>query len=278
MPDRTILQLQPGLAKVLEAWRTGRGRVVVLTGAGISAESGIPTFRGKDGYWTVGSTHYTPMQMATRAMFDEAPEQVWAWYLWRFSVCVKAEPNAGHRAIVSLEKSLGDRMALVTQNVDGLHQRAGSSSARTYAIHGDARKMRCAAECDGGIRELPNALHGQNEPSALKRGLTCDRCGGWLRPHVLWFDEFYEERLYRSESALAAARGASLLIVVGTSGATTLPMRIATECLRRGVPIIDVNIEPNVFSEMAESNGVKLTGPAASVLPELVHLLVADSG
>jgi NAD-dependent deacetylase len=251
--------------------------VVVLTGAGISAESGIPTFRGKDGYWTVGSTHYTPMQMATRAMFDEAPEQVWAWYLWRFSVCVKAEPNAGHRAIVSLEKALGDRMALVTQNVDGLHQRAGSSSARTYPIHGDARMMRCSTECHEALHELPSSLGGQNDPSALRRGLTCEQCGGWLRPHVLWFDEFYEERFYRSESALAAARNASLLIVVGTSGATTLPMRIATECVRRGVPIIDVNIEQNVFSEMAVSGGVQLTGPAASVLPELVHLLVADS-
>jgi NAD-dependent deacetylase len=278
MTNRTITQLAPGVADVVDAWRAGRGRVVVLTGAGISAESGIPTFRGKDGYWTVGSTHYTPMQMATRAMFEEAPEQVWAWYLWRFSVCANAEPNAGHHAIVSLEKALGDRMALVTQNVDGLHQRAGSSLERTFPIHGDARKMRCASECHETIHELPSALHGQQDTSVLQRGLACQRCRGWLRPHVLWFDEFYEERLYRSDSALAAARSASLLVVVGTSGATSLPMRIATECMRRGVPIIDVNIEPNVFSEMAEANGVKLTGPSASALPELVDLLVGDSG
>ena len=94
-----------------------------------------------------------------------------------------------------------------------------------------------------------------------------------MRPHVLWFDEFYQEELYRSSSALAAARAASLLIVVGTSGATTLPMRIATECLQRGVPIIDVNVEENVFSEMSDANGVTLRGPAASLLPEVVALL-----
>jgi len=261
------------LASLVSSWRARQGRLVVLTGAGISAESGIPTFRGQDGYWTVGSTNYTPMEMATRAMFHKAPQEVWAWYLWRFSACANAEPNDGHRAIVNLEKALGDRMSLVTQNVDGLHQRAGSTDARTFAIHGDARKMRCAAECKTEIRDLPTSVHGKKELAVLRQALTCAACGGWMRPHVLWFDEFYQEELYRSSSALAAARAASLLIVVGTSGATTLPMRIATECIQRGVPIVDINIEENVFSEMADAHGVTLRGPAASILPEVVDLL-----
>jgi NAD-dependent deacetylase len=214
--------------------------------------------------------------MATRAMFEEAPEEVWAWYLWRFAACAAAEPNDGHRAIVSLERALTDGMALVTQNIDGLHQRAGSSENRTFAIHGDARRMRCSAECGATMLDLPSSLHGQKEPAVLRQALTCTTCGAWMRPHVLWFDEFYEERLYRSESALSAARAATLLIVVGTSGATTLPMRIASECLRRGDPIIDVNIEQNVFSEMAEANGATLRGPAAAMLPNLVQALVGE--
>jgi len=264
---------------LLSAWRARQGRLVVLTGAGISAESGIPTFRGKEGYWTVGSTNYTPMEMATRAMFAESPEQVWAWYLWRFAACASAEPNDGHRAIVNLERALGERMALVTQNVDGLHQRAGSTEARTYAIHGDARRMRCAGECRDPIRDLPElGARAEKAPfsDSLRKALTCAKCGAWMRPHVLWFDEFYDELLYRSESALAAARRASLLIVVGTSGATTLPMRIAMECLQRGDPIIDINIDENVFSEMAEGNGVTLRGPATVMLPEIVQLLLGD--
>jgi NAD-dependent deacetylase len=214
------------------------------------------------------------MQMATRTMFERTPQEVWAWYLWRFAACASAEPNDGHRAIVSLEEALGDRMALVTQNIDGLHQRAGSSETRTFAIHGDARKMRCAAGCGDKTRDLPTSMLGQKEPALLERALACTTCGAWMRPHVLWFDEFYEEHLYRSDSALVAARAASLLIVVGTSGATTLPMRIASDCVERGVPIIDVNIEDNVFSEMAETRGATLRGPAASILPDLVRQLV----
>src|SRR5678816_2740656 len=105
-----------------------------LAGAGGSAESGIPTFRGKEGYWTIGSREYHPQELATRAAFDEMPWEVWAWYLYRRAVCRRAEPNPGH-------------VALVTQNVDGLHRRAGSPDAQTFPIHGDIALMRCSDEC-----------------------------------------------------------------------------------------------------------------------------------
>src|SRR5882724_12072447 len=124
----------PRLASLLEAHLVRDGVSVFLTGAGISAESGIPTFRGSEGYWTVGSENYTPMEMATRAMFDRAPAEVWSWYLYRFGICAHCEPNPAHRSIAALERALGDGMGLITQNVDGLHQRAGSTPARTFAI------------------------------------------------------------------------------------------------------------------------------------------------
>jgi NAD-dependent deacetylase len=265
----------PRLTAIARAWREREGRLLVLTGAGISAESGIPTFRGKDGYWTIGSMNYTPQEMATLAMFEEAPEQVWAWYLWRFEQCANAEPNAGHFAIVELERALADRMTLVTQNIDGLHQRAGSSEKRTFAIHGDAKTMRCAAECGVGKVALPRVIGGARTKDALRHALSCAHCGSWMRPHVLWFDEYYDEALYRSSSALAAARSATLLIVVGTSGATSLPMRIGHEFLQRGDPVVDINIDDNPFAEIADATGVRLRGPASTVLPEIVSLLVA---
>ena len=116
----------------LYALRDGDGSLVVLSGAGISAESGIPTFRGKEGYWTVGSTEYHPQEMATFAMFTREPEAIWGWYLYRRTVCHEAGPNAGHQAVVRMEQALGDRFLLITQNVDGLHLRAGNSLERTF--------------------------------------------------------------------------------------------------------------------------------------------------
>ena len=265
------------LERTLDRFRGGDGTLLILTGAGISAESGIPTFRGRDGFWTVGSVNYTPMEMATRAMFRRAPEEVWAWYLARFDACRAAEPNAAHYAIAALERHYGDRMTLVTQNIDGLHQRAGSSDARTLAIHGDARLMRCA----GSSHDEPVPLPALPPPRAplpedVRSALTCPRCGGWMRPHVLWFDEYYDERFYRSESALRAAAEAELLIVVGTTGSTTLPVQIAYICESRGVPIIDVNPEENPFGEMARAGGgVVIRETATSALPRIMRLLTS---
>ena len=146
--------MEDKLRAVLEGV-AANGRVLVLTGAGISAESGIPTFRGREGYWVVGSRNYMPAEMATHEMFEAAPEDVWRWYLSRFGAVRGAEPNAGHHAIAALERALGDRFTLVTQNIDGLHRRAGSSEARTYCIHGEAAFVRCAAGCGAGRLPLP---------------------------------------------------------------------------------------------------------------------------
>jgi NAD-dependent deacetylase len=272
--------MEEKLAGILADVRSRRGNVVVLTGAGISAESGIPTFRGKEGYWVVGSRNYMPQEMATREMFDRSPEEVWRWYLYRFGVVRGAEPNAGHRALVDLERAYGDRFTLVTQNIDGLHRRAGSE--RVFAIHGDAASVRCAADCGVGLLRLPDVtVHGKDDPFTAddRAKLTCPRCGGWLRPHVLWFDEYYDEENYRMDSALRAAGAADLLLVVGTSGATNLPMQIGRLVYLRGAALVDVNPEENPFAEMADRSprGFFARGSACERLPEIVGALGAGS-
>lgn len=279
-PTPAILDAQ--LTALLEPIRSHRGRILVLTGAGISAESGIPTFRGHDGYWVVGSRNYMPEEMATHAMFERHPEQVWRWYLMRFGICADAIPNAAHRAIVQLEQGWADGFTLVTQNIDGLHRRAGSSEARTFCIHGDSAYVRCAQECGAGLLELPKIPPESIGPELTPKQrevLSCPRCGGWLRPHVLWFDECYNEHYYRADSAIQAALAAELLIVVGTSGATNLPMQIGMLCLRQGTTVVDVNPEPNPFSAIAEraERGHSVVATACDALPQIVSFLLKPS-
>jgi NAD-dependent deacetylase len=256
------------------------GRMVVLTGAGISAESGIPTFRGREGYWVVGSREYQPQEMATHAMFEQDPEAVWSWYLYRRGICNRAQPNPGHLAVVEMEGILGDRFRLVTQNVDGLHLRAGSSLELTYQIHGNVDFSRCDdLTCDREIRVLPEGLgldRGKGAPLTddERLCLKCEECGGWTRPHVLWFDECYDEEHFYFDSSITAAASAAVLLVVGTSGATNLPMQVGGLAAEKGALIFDVNPEPNPFSRMAESTGgLFLQGPGATVLPAIVEQL-----
>ena len=253
------------------------GRLVVLTGAGISAESGIPTFRGPEGFWTVGSKEYRPEEMATFAMFSRNPDEVWQWYLYRLGVCRGGEPNAGHRAVVELEQLLGDRFLLITQNVDGLHLRAGNTLERTFQIHGNIDYMRCAADCTRDFFPLPEgvATKAKDEPltDADRAALVCPNCGGRSRPHVLWFDECYDEEHYRFNSSIQAAVAADMLLSVGTSGATNLPMQVGSIAAQKGALLVDVNPDSNPFSNMAErSGGFFCQGPAGEILPGFVSL------
>lgn len=272
----------PRLLGLLETAKHQRGLILVLTGAGISAESGIPTFRGPEGYWKVGSRNYFPEELATRAAFAQMPEEIWAWYLWRRGVCRAAEPNAAHRALVELEAHLGERFLLVTQNVDGLHRRAGSSKERTYEIHGRIDEMRCFLECSPELLPVPEAIpltwpkerRLSDEERAL---LRCPRCGSRMRPHVLWFDESYDEEHFRYESSMAAVERTDLLLVVGTSGATSLPHRLVVSCLRRGTAVVVLNLEESPFSALAarEENGFFWQGSAKGAVPLITQILMA---
>lgn len=275
----TPVAMTPNLAALLDRAAAGRGRLVMLTGAGISAESGIPTFRGKEGFWTVGSRVYRPQELATFAMFSRDPGTVWPWYLWRRARCRAAEPNAAHRALVALEAAVPDRFVLVTQNVDGLHRRAGQSAARTWEIHGNIDTMRCAAECGAPRVPVPPLFDvwdtdGLALEPAHREALRCGRCGAWQRPHVLWFDEMYDEERYRYQSSIAAVSGADLLLVVGTAGMTTLPSLMARQAARSGVPIVDVNPDDNPFAELAQqTRGVAVRGTAGANVPGIAARL-----
>jgi NAD-dependent deacetylase len=273
LPESTLPDaLRPWIAHALQQ----SGPVLWLTGAGISAESGIPTFRGKEGYWRVGSRNYHPQELATFQAFTERPDDVWSWYLYRRSVCRAAAPNAAHRALAALEPALAARFLLVTQNVDGLHLRAGNSFDRTYQIHGNIDFMRCAQECSAELLPLPEEIDerwdkGRPLRPGERQRLVCPRCGARTRPHVLWFDEYYDEPRFRFESSLSAAQRASMLIVVGTAGTTNLPLQIAALAARRGIPLVAINLHPSPFTELAETveRGHVLEGEAGTWVPAL---------
>ncbi len=270
------------LTALLRGTVAAGGRITALTGAGISAESGIPTFRGAEGYWTVGSREYHPQEMATFGMFRRQPWEVWRWYLYRRGVCRRAEPNAGHRALVTLERALGERFLLITQNVDGLHLRAGNSPARTFQIHGNIDFMRCVSACTDETFPIPDGVWLAEKSSPLPAGiedvLVCPRCGEVTRPHVLWFDEYYDEIHYRYQSSLYAASRTDLLLVVGTSGATNLPLQVAQSVGRRGGVIVDVNVQQNPFGDYAvDHGGFFVQARGGDVLPEIIAALVSGN-
>ncbi len=250
----------------------------MLTGAGVSAESGIPTFRGKEGYWTVGAREYHPQELATHEAFERMPWEVWAWYLYRRGVCRSAEPNAGHRALVRLGEALPDRFALVTQNVDGLHSRAGGLDRHVMAIHGDIQRMRCARECVPDRWQIPETVpalaKGEPVSPEVKALLVCAVCGGMARPHVLWFDESYDEERYHLDTVRQIAIEAALVVVAGTSAQTNLPWQVVTLGQRAGATIVDINLEDNPFGDIAKHSGGVIRGPAAAALTAIVDRLV----
>ncbi len=258
-------------------------KITILTGAGISAESGIPTFRGPEGYWTVGAKEYHPQEMATYSMFSREPDEVWKWYLYRMGVCKNADPNPGHHALVDLENLIQDRFTLVTQNVDGLHVLAGNTLKRTYQIHGNVYHMRCAQECSTDVLSIPDSVAPKSKDEPLtkedKEALRCPQCGGSSRPHILWFDESYNEHHYHFYSSLKAAQETDLLIIVGTSGATNLPNQVAAQVNQSGGIIVDINIEENPFSNLAiqSGNGFFVQETSASALPAIVDVLAKAS-
>lgn len=267
------------LEKSLRRFKDSGGRLTVLTGAGISAESGIPTFRGPEGYWTVGSKEYRPEQMATYSMFTMDPWEVWAWYLYRRTVCNKAEPNQGHRAIAEMESIFRNRFRLITQNVDGLHLRAGNTEARTFQIHGNLHLLRCASECSPRLFPFPSAVGEKKKNETVteeeKVLLTCPACHGLARPHVLWFDECYDEIYFGAESALEWAAKTEMLLVVGTAGATNLPIQIGKKVSRNpGVILIDINIQNNPFRSLAKEHpqGIVLEGGSSKNLMKILSI------
>jgi len=226
----------------------------VLTGAGISAESGIPTFRGEDGLWR----NYRAEQLATPEAFAAQPEIVWEWYRWRRSIISQAQPNAAHRALVELER-LSPEFLLITQNVDNLHRRAGSESI--VELHGNIFGERCSEE--GVVVET--------EASADESLNRCS-CGALLRPDVVWFGEMLPPEAL--ERAFNAARRCDLMLVVGTSALVQPAASIPLIAKESGAYVVEINRDPTPISTLVDDS---ILGLAGEVLPQLIAHLSADS-
>jgi NAD-dependent deacetylase len=230
------------------SWIHAAERVVVLTGAGMSAESGVPVFRGAGGLWR----QFRPEQLATPEAFGRQPELVWDWYLWRRARIAEAQPNPGHVAVARWQQQRPG-IALLTQNVDGLHTRAGSPEA--VELHGNLWRVRCAAGCGSSAVDDPIGLP--------RRSVRCG-CGAWLRPDVVWFGEVLDE--VAIDAAVAAVEEAEVIVVVGTSS-VVYPVAALPQIARRcGARIVEVNVEDTPLTGIADA---VLRGLASEVLPAI---------
>lgn len=224
-------------------------KIAVLTGAGISAESGIPTFRGKDGLWN----NYSATDLATPEAFNADPKLVWEWYAWRRKLISDSNPNAGHLALAEIER-MTDDFTLMTQNVDGLHQRAGSR--QIIELHGNIWRARCIGGC--GTMELKEL--GEIPP-------RCS-CGALLRPDIVWFGESLS-RLAISRSSEAASR-CDTFFVIGTSAVVFPAAELPLIAKQNGAFTIEINTERTSISSTCDAS---ILGRAGDVLPEIASML-----
>jgi NAD-dependent deacetylase len=239
--------------QLVDAMRKAQ-HVVVLTGAGVSAESGVPTFRdAQTGLWA----KFKPEELATPRAFQRNPKLVWEWYAWRRETVAKVSPNPAHLALAEMA-ALFPEFQLITQNVDGLHQRAGSRNV--IELHGNITRTKCFEE-DTVVAEWPDT--GDVPPK-------CPRCGGLLRPDVVWFEESLPEQAIAD--AIAAGRSCDLFLCVGTSTAVYPAASLPFEALRAGATIVEINPQPTPLTAQAH---FVLSGPAGVLLPNLVKLLRA---
>jgi len=234
---------------LIEALRDA-GRVVALTGSGISAESGVPTFReAQTGLWE----RYDPQELATPEAFAGDPRLVWEWYEWRRKLVSEAEPNAGHRALAELERRVSS-FTLVTQNVDGLHERAGSRNV--IELHGNILRSKCSRE---DIVAEPEEIDDSVPP-------RCPRCGAFLRPDVVWFGEMLP--LGAFEAASEAARRCDVFLSIGTSSLVYPAAALPYEALENGATLVEINPSETPLTPHAT---FALQGRAGEVLASLLR-------
>ncbi|RPI32762.1 MAG: NAD-dependent deacylase [Chloroflexota bacterium] len=228
--------------------------VAVLTGAGVSAESGVPTFRdAQTGLWN----RYRPEDLATPQAFRRDPKLVWEWYAWRRELVLGVSPNPAHTALAEMERQLerrGRRFTLITQNVDNLHGKAGSSNI--IELHGNIQRTRCFDE-GTLVESWPDT--GETPP-------RCPACGGWLRPDVVWFGEMLPQQAL--EAAWEAARVCQVFFSVGTSGLVEPAASLPVAALQAGAIVVEVNPAETPLTPHAHFS---LQGPAGQILPQLVQ-------
>lgn len=234
--------------------------LVAFTGAGMSAESGVPTFRGNDGLWE----RFKPEDLANINAFIRNPELVWEWYKQRKKIMSSIEPNAGHRALVQMERML-PRVSIITQNIDNLHRRAGST--RVFELHGNIERNYCM-KC-GARYSNEEVLSESGAPRCSNaRALTNKVCEGLIRPDVVWFGELLPEEEWNH--ALRAAEGADVFLCIGTSGVVYPAASIPQLAKRHGAFLVEINPEPTPFTETADEF---LQGQSGEILPTLCELI-----
>ncbi len=245
--------LSEGFRNVLQRAQS----VCVLTGAGISSESGVPTFRGADGLWK----KFRPEELANFDAFISNPQLVWEWYNYRKKLIDSVSPNAGHLALAQMEEQVED-FTLVTQNVDNLHRRAGSK--RVLELHGNIMKSSCI---DCGKRDDTPVFPG---PAGVPR---CTSCSGLIRPDVVWFGEMLPQDAY--DEAEAASRRCDLFLSVGTSAVVYPAASLPLTAKQGGAYVVEINIErteqSNRFDEV-------LLGKAGDILPSILESIQMNKG
>src|SRR5574341_205876 len=223
--------------------------IVVLTGAGISAESGIPTFRGKDGLWR----KYRSEELASQEAFQRDPKLVWEWYDWRRGIAKDAKPNPSHNALVSLENEKPN-FTLVTQNIDGLHQLAGSRNI--IEMHGNQWQIRCT-NCD---------IIEQNHDVPLNElPPKCKNCGALGRPNVVWFGEMIP--ISTIDNILIAIERCGVMLIVGTSGVVEPAASMGLVAKHTGKTVIEINLETTLNSSYYD---ISILGKSGEILPMLL--------
>jgi len=225
-------------------------RASVLTGAGVSQESGLRTFRdGQSGLWA----QYKPEDLASPEAFARDPKLVWDWYAWRREAIKGVRPNAGHYALVEMEKKI-PTFTLITQNVDGLHRFAGSRNV--LELHGNILRVRCA-DC-GTFTDVWG-----DDTEAVPR---CEKCDGLLRPDVVWFGEALPRA--ELESAVSAAREAQVFFSIGTSGVVQPAAALAHAARNKGSVVVEINAEPTPLTSKTD---FVFHGKSGEILPDLVR-------
>jgi len=230
-------------------------KLVALTGAGVSQESGLRTFRdAQEGLWA----QYKPEDLASPEAFARDPKLIWDWYAWRREAVKGVRPNPGHYALVEIEKRNAE-FTLITQNVDGLHRMAGSQNV--LELHGNIQRVRCS-ECDALAKDWDDDL--DSVP-------LCKKCGGLLRPDVVWFGESLP--LDQLAGAVEAARRCDVFLSIGTSGVVQPAASLAHAARHKGAVVVEINAEPTALTSKAD---FFFQGKSGEVLPEVVKVVWGD--